>query len=126
MEAGALGWKFQDEIQSILDDYDWQSDAIRRNGTEGRLARMRAVDDARANSGGNRGKVLDVPYRVVGQPDQVSFALAEDISHPDATKSRWRKLAGLFVMRIIVPMPGRLQLRGKEIPGIRFWKRACW
>jgi hypothetical protein len=72
METGAFGWKFQDQIQPILDAYDRQSEDIRRNGAEGQLARMQAVDDAMANGSARRDQTLDAPYGVTRQSDQAA------------------------------------------------------
>jgi len=78
METGAFGWKFQDEIQPILDAYDRQSKDIRRNGAEGRLARMQAMDDAMANSGVRQEETMgSLPYGVARQPGQTAFFVSD-------------------------------------------------
>ena len=76
METGAFGWKFQDQIQPILDDYDRRLNDIRLNGVEGQLARMQAVDDAMANSA-REAEMLNVPYGVARQPDQALFSASD-------------------------------------------------
>ncbi len=45
MKTGAFGWKFHDEIQPVLNEYDrWIAD-IRLNGAEGQLARMQILTE---------------------------------------------------------------------------------
>jgi len=51
METGAFGWKFQDQIQSLLDAHDRQIDDIRLNGAEGQLARMQITDGSGSDKG---------------------------------------------------------------------------
>ncbi len=53
METGAFGWKFDDEIQPVLDEYDRQIANIRLNGAEGQLPRMQAQDEAPGVAAGN-------------------------------------------------------------------------
>lgn len=78
METGAFGWKFQDQIQPILDDYDRRINDIRLNGVEGQLARMQAVGDAMANSA-REAEMLNVPYGVARQPDQALFSASDPV-----------------------------------------------
>lgn len=72
METGAFGWKFQDQIQPLLDDYDRQIDDIRLNGAEGQLARMQVMN----GSGSDRG-ATDLYGKDAGYQDSDSYPAIE-------------------------------------------------